>query len=63
MALPSLMPLAVDDIVVMRTPQRLAAVDFKTGKRIWQVDQPAPASGAATPAGADDSRSSAYWPC
>ena len=59
-AVPSLTPLAVDDIVVMRTTQRLVAVDFKTGKRLWQVDQPAQASGAATPAGSDDSLSS-YW--
>jgi tetratricopeptide (TPR) repeat protein len=54
-AVPSLTPLAVDDTVVMRTTQRLVAVDFKTGKRLWQVDQPAPQSGAATPAGSDDS--------
>ncbi len=59
-AVPSLTPLAVDDIVVMRTAQRLVAVDFKTGKRLWQVDQPVPISGAATPAGSDDSRFS-YW--
>lgn len=59
-AIPSLTPLAVDDIVVMRTPQRLAAVDFKTGKRLWQVDQPALEFAAATPDGAEDSPAS-YW--
>jgi outer membrane protein assembly factor BamB len=59
-AVPSLTPLAVDDTVVMRTTQRLVAVDFKTGKRLWQVDQPGPESGAETPEGADDSISS-YW--
>ncbi len=59
-AVPSLTPLAVDDMVVMRTTQRLVAVDFKTGKRLWQVDHPVPAFGAATSAGSDDSVSS-YW--
>jgi tetratricopeptide (TPR) repeat protein len=59
-AVPSPTPLAVDDIVVMRTTQRLVAVDFKTGKRLWQVDQPAPESSAAMPEGADGSFSS-YW--
>ena len=35
-ALPSLHPLVVDDVVLMRTPQRLIAVDFNSGKRIWE---------------------------
>ena len=35
-ALPSLHPLVVDDVVLMRTPERLIAVDFPTGKRIWE---------------------------
>ncbi|MHB0956158.1 MAG: outer membrane protein assembly factor BamB family protein [Pirellulaceae bacterium] len=34
-ALPGLQPLAVDDVVIMRTPRRLVAVDMETGKRIW----------------------------
>ena len=34
--LPSLQPLAVQDVVLMRTPRRLFAVDFDTGKRIWE---------------------------
>ena len=53
------MPLAVDDLIVMRTPQRLAAVDFQTGKRLWQVDQPDQPSAPATPSQTADSRSSA----
>jgi outer membrane protein assembly factor BamB len=59
-AAPSLTPLAVDDMVVMRTAQRLVAVDLTTGKRLWHVDQPTQESGAMTPAGSDDSPSS-YW--
>jgi outer membrane protein assembly factor BamB len=35
-ALPGLFPLAVRDIILMRTPKRLIAVDFDTGKRIWE---------------------------
>jgi outer membrane protein assembly factor BamB len=35
-AIPSLMPLVVDDVVVVRTPENLLAVDFATGKRIWE---------------------------
>ncbi|HEX3870133.1 MAG TPA: hypothetical protein VHV77_06845, partial [Pirellulales bacterium] len=34
-ALPSLSPLAVDNFVFMRSVAGLVAVDFKTGKRIW----------------------------
>ena len=36
-ALPSLHPLAVDDVVLMRTARKLLAVDFRTGKRAWEV--------------------------
>lgn len=35
-AIPSVYPLAVRDVVMMRTPQRLLAIDFETGKRIWE---------------------------
>ncbi|MBA4017334.1 MAG: hypothetical protein C0483_09185 [Pirellula sp.] len=35
-ALPSVQPLAVSDVVLMRTLTGLAAVDFRTGKRIWR---------------------------
>jgi len=34
-ALPSFFPLVVNDVVLMRTPERLVAVDLKSGKRIW----------------------------
>ncbi len=36
-ALPALQPLVVDNIVLMRTARNLLAVDFTTGKRIWEV--------------------------
>ena len=35
-AIPSVSPLAVHDVVLMRTPERLLAINFKTGKRIWE---------------------------
>jgi len=35
--LPGLHPLAVDDVVLMRTSRNLLAVDFPTGKRLWEV--------------------------
>ncbi len=34
-ALPSLQPLAVGDVVLMRTARNLLAVDFVTGKIVW----------------------------
>ncbi len=34
-AIPGLQPLAVANVVIMRTPRRLVAVDMETGKRIW----------------------------
>lgn len=36
-ALPALHPLVVDDTVLMRTSRNLLAVDFETGKRLWEV--------------------------
>ena len=41
-ALPALHPLALDDVVLMRTTHNLLAVDFATGKRLWEapVDDP-----------------------
>ncbi len=41
-ALPALHPLVVEDLVLMRTPRNLLAVDFETGKRLWEapVDDP-----------------------
>ena len=35
--LPVMQPLAVGDVVLMRTARSLLAVDFTTGKRIWEV--------------------------
>jgi len=35
--LSGLHPLAVDDVVLMRTLRTLVAVDFLTGKRLWEV--------------------------
>lgn len=36
-AIPSLSPLVVNDVVLMRTTVNLLAVDFRTGKRLWEV--------------------------
>jgi outer membrane protein assembly factor BamB len=36
-ALPALHPLVVNDVVLMRTVTTLLAVDFKSGKRLWNV--------------------------
>ncbi|MDC0935031.1 PQQ-binding-like beta-propeller repeat protein [Pirellulales bacterium] len=30
-------PLAIGDVVIVRTPHNLLAVDFRTGKRIWET--------------------------
>ena len=35
-AIPALQPLAVDNVILMRTPERLLGLDFQTGKRIWE---------------------------
>ena len=35
--IPAFHPLVVDDVLLMRTVSKLQAVDFKTGKRIWEV--------------------------
>jgi outer membrane protein assembly factor BamB/tetratricopeptide (TPR) repeat protein len=37
LTLPGLHPLAVDDVVLMRTARNLLAVDFVTGRRLWEV--------------------------
>lgn len=34
-SLPAIQPLAIQDTILMRTPERLVAVDLQTGKRIW----------------------------
>ena len=36
-SIPGLHPLAVGDLVLMRTVRRLVAIDFRTGKRVWDV--------------------------
>lgn len=36
-ALPGLHPLVVDDVVLIRTYKNLLAVDFASGKRLWEV--------------------------
>jgi outer membrane protein assembly factor BamB/tetratricopeptide (TPR) repeat protein len=35
--LPSMHPLVVDQVVIMRTIENLLAVDLRTGKRLWEV--------------------------
>jgi outer membrane protein assembly factor BamB len=35
--LPGFHPLAIGDLVVMRTPKKLLAVDFSTGRRLWET--------------------------
>lgn len=35
--IPSARPIAVENLVVMRTPENLVALDFETGKRIWET--------------------------
>ena len=60
-ALPVMSPLAIDNVVLMRTPQRLLAVDFVSGKRIWEfpwlgsADDPSP-EGARRQGGAGSPR-------
>ncbi len=36
-AIPGARPIAVGDIVVMRTPENIVAIDWQTGKRIWET--------------------------
>lgn len=55
-AIPALQPLAVDNVVLMRTPERLLGLDFQTGKRVWEYpwwDLPS----EARDGGAGDARS------
>lgn len=35
--LPAAQPIAVGDVVVMRTPDNVVAVDWQTGKRVWET--------------------------
>jgi outer membrane protein assembly factor BamB len=34
--IPTLHPLAVSNVIVMRSPRRLFGIDFETGKRLWE---------------------------
>jgi outer membrane protein assembly factor BamB len=36
-AIPAAKPIAVGDVVVMRTPNNIVAVDWQTGKRVWET--------------------------
>ncbi len=36
-AMPAASPIAVGDTVLVRTPQNLVAIDWRTGKRIWET--------------------------
>jgi len=36
-AIPSARPIAAGEVVIMRTPTNVVAVDWKTGKRIWET--------------------------
>jgi outer membrane protein assembly factor BamB len=35
--IPGARPIAVGDVVIMRTPENIVAIDWKTGKRIWET--------------------------
>ena len=37
-AIPAMQPLAVGETILMRTPERVVAVDFQSGKIVWQVE-------------------------
>lgn len=54
--LPGLHPLAVDDVVLMRTSKNLLALDFVTGKRLWEVPVDDPLKSALNQGGADPFR-------
>ncbi len=47
--LPGLHPLVVNDVVLMRTATNLLAVDFTTGKRLWEVPAEDPFEAALNP--------------
>ena len=42
LVLPAMHPLVVDDVVLMRTIRTLLAVDFHTGKRLWEIPVESP---------------------
>ncbi len=49
--IPSFHPLAVDDILLMRTVTKLQAVDLETGKRVWEVPADDPFDESLEPGG------------
>ncbi len=54
-AIPALQPLAVGDVVLTRSPERLYALNLQTGKRVWEYpwwdlsDQSSPYAAGDTP--------------
>ena len=36
-AIPGARPIAVGDVVIMRTPDNVVAIDWETGKRVWET--------------------------
>jgi len=48
--LPTFHPLVVDDVVLMRSAGNLLAVDFQTGKRIWETEGDNPFEDVLNPA-------------
>ena len=51
-ALPALHALAVQDVILVRDPEQLWAIDFDTGKRLWSYPwEPSEASSGASGAG------------
>ena len=36
-AIPGARPIAVGDVIIMRTPDNVVAVDWRTGKRVWET--------------------------
>jgi len=46
-AIPAAHPLALRDLIIMRSPQRLVAIDFKSGKRLWHIENLEPVDASA----------------
>ncbi len=36
-AIPAARPIAIGDVVIMRTPENIVALDWQTGKRVWET--------------------------
>ena len=50
-AIPGARPIAVDDVVIMRTPKNVVAIDWHTGKRIWETRDDDELNADETPSG------------